>query len=200
MPSGMTMMRSISSIRACRKTWIRRISQTLSASCTGSLTNLWKLRKSGKAGKERLYDISQIDFDRLRKEFERSPAKNTVTHSLKDMIEKRLQKMLVQNPTRTDFQKHYEEIVADYNSEKDRATIERTFEALLKLAASLSEEEKRAVKEGLDEESLALFDLLLKPELSKQDIKRIKKVAEGLYKTLQAEFPYSGLCGKAINP
>ena len=138
-------------------------------------------------GAEKLYDISAIDFERLRKEFERSPAKNTLTHSLKEMIDKKLQKMLMQNPTRTDFQKHYEEIVAEYNSEKDRATIERTFEALLKLADSLNDEEKRAVKEGLDEESLALFDLLLKPDLSKQEIKRIKQVAEGLYVTLREE-------------
>ncbi len=139
-------------------------------------------------GKEdRKYDISCIDFDRLRKEFERTPAKNTVTLSLKEMIEKRLQKMLAQNPMRADFQKHYEEIVAEYNNEKDRALIERTFEELLKLAESLSDEEKRAVREGLDEQSLALFDLLLKPDLSKQEITRIKKVAEGLYATLKNE-------------
>jgi type I restriction enzyme, R subunit len=137
--------------------------------------------------KDRHYDISLIDFDRLRKEFERSPAKNTVTHSLKDMIEMKLQKMLLQNPMRTDFQKHYEEIVAGYNSEKDRATIERTFEALLKLAGSLSDEEKRAVREGLSDDSLALFDLLVKPELTKQEISRIKKVAQGLLDILSAE-------------
>ncbi len=95
--------------------------------------------------------------------------------------------MLAQNPKRTDFQKHYEEIVAGYNSEKDRATIERTFEALLKLAEAMSTEETRAVREGLDEQSLALFDLLLKPDLSKAEIKRLKKVADGLYKTLRAE-------------
>jgi type I restriction enzyme, R subunit len=136
---------------------------------------------------ERIYDISKIDFDRLRKEFEKSPAKNTAVHNLKDMIEQRLQKMLAQNPTRTDYQKHYEEIVSEYNREKDRATIERTFEQLLVLADSLSQEEQRAVKEGLDEESLALFDLLIKPDLTKQDITRIKKVAIGLYKTLKAE-------------
>lgn len=141
----------------------------------------------GEGKEDRRYDISRIDFDKLRKEFERSPAKNTVTHSLKEMIEKRLQRMLAQNPKRADFQKHYEEIVAEYNSEKDRATIERTFEELLKLAESLSGEEKRAVREGLDEESLALFDLLLKPDLSKREISRIKKVAEGLYQTLKAE-------------
>lgn len=135
----------------------------------------------------KLYDISKIDFDRLRKEFERSPAKNTTVQSLKDIVEKKLKKMLIQNPTRTDFQKHYEEIVGEYNSEKDRVTIEATFEALIKLVDELSEEEKRAVKEGLSEDSLALFDLLLKPDLTKKEIDRIKKVAEGLYTTVSGE-------------
>lgn len=60
-------------------------------------------------------------------------------------------------------------------------------DSLMKRVDDLSEEERRAVKEGLSEESLALFDLLLKPDLSKADINRIKKVAEGLYKTLSAE-------------
>ena len=142
----------------------------------------------GRKGKnDRKYDISRIDFDRLRKEFESSHSKNTVTLTLKEMIEKRLQRMLVQNPMRTDFQKHYEEIVAEYNAEKDRVMIEQTFEELLRLAESLGNEEKRAVQEGLDEESLALFDLLLKPDLSKNEIDQIKKVAEGLYSTLRAE-------------
>jgi type I restriction enzyme, R subunit len=136
---------------------------------------------------DKRYDISKIDFERLRKEFEQSPARNTTVQSLKEIIDKRLKQMLMQNPTRTDFQKHYEEIIDGYNSEKDRVTIERTFEALMKLVESLNEEEQRAVKEGLDEEALALFDLLLKPDLSKQEIKRIKKVAEGLYKTLHEE-------------
>lgn len=141
----------------------------------------------GGSGKSKLYDISKIDFERLRKEFESSPSKNTTVQSLKDIIEKKLLKMLMQNPTRTDFQKHYEEIVGDYNNEKDRVTIEATFEALLKLVDELSEEEERAVKEGLSEESLALFDLLLKPDLEKAEINRIKKVADELYKTIDAE-------------
>ncbi|WP_417514524.1 type I restriction endonuclease subunit R [Marinobacter sp.] len=141
----------------------------------------------GVKGPSKLYDISKIDFDRLRKEFERSPAKNTTVQSLKEVIEKKLLKMLMQNPTRTDFQKHYEEIVDAYNNEKDRVTIEATFEALIKLVDDLSEEDQRAVKEGLSEESLALFDLLLKPDLSRKEIDRIKKVSEGLYKTIREE-------------
>ncbi|MES9983564.1 MAG: type I restriction endonuclease subunit R [Candidatus Thiodiazotropha sp. 6PLUC6] len=165
-----------------KKADISDIMRELHAVIEESIEPASEVREPGK-----LYDISKIDFDRLRKEFERSPAKNTTVQSLKDLIEKKLLKMLMQNPTRTDFQKHYEEIVNDYNNEKDRVTIEATFEALLKLVDELTEEEQRAVKEGLSEESLALFDLLLKPDLSKKEMNRIKKVAEGLYKTLNVE-------------
>lgn len=112
--------------------------------------------------KGHLYDISKIDFERLRR-------------------------LLLQNPLRTDFQEHYEKLVKEYNQEKDRVTSEQTFEALLKRVQKLDKEETRAVREGLDEESLALFDLIKKPELSAKEIKHIKKVAEEQLKTLKAE-------------
>ena len=133
------------------------------------------------------YDISAIDFDRLKREFERSPAKRTTVQSLKHSVEQRLQRLLARNPLRTDIQKHYEEIVASYNREKDRVTIEQTFEELLKFVQELEEEESRALREGLNEESLAVFDLLTKPDLDKADIARIKIVAQELLRTLKAE-------------
>ncbi len=133
------------------------------------------------------YNIADIDFDRLRREFERSPARKTTVQNLKLAIEQRLQRLLAQNPLRTDFQRHYEEIVAEYNREKDRVTIEKTFEALLKFFQALDDEEHRAIREGLDEESQAIFDLLKKPELSAADLKRIKQVAVGLLQLLKAE-------------
>ncbi|MYD30508.1 MAG: type I restriction endonuclease subunit R [Nitrospira sp. SB0675_bin_23] len=133
------------------------------------------------------YDISHIDFDRLKREFERSPAKHTTVQALKDCVEKKLQRLLAQNPLRADFQKHYEEIVVKYNREKDRLTIEQTFEALLKLVQELDNEERRAVRENLDGESLAIFDLLKKPDLKAAEIKRIKEVAVQLLRTLKAE-------------
>ncbi len=133
------------------------------------------------------WDISRIDFDRLRKEFERTPSKRTTVQNLKQAIENRLKRLLEQNPMRTDFQRHYEEIVAEYNREKDRLTIEKTFEALIKFVEMLDEEERRAMREGLDQESLALFDLLKKPDLSTADTRKIKKVAVELLETLKAE-------------
>jgi type I restriction enzyme, R subunit len=133
------------------------------------------------------YDISQIDFERLRKEFERSPAKHTTVQNLKQAIEQRLQRLLEQNPLRTDFQRHYDEIVAEYNREKDRVTIEQTFEDLFTFYQGMDEEETRAAREGLDEETLALFDLLNKPELTPAEIKRIKAVAVELLAALKSE-------------
>ncbi|HOO77997.1 MAG TPA: type I restriction endonuclease subunit R [bacterium] len=132
------------------------------------------------------YDISKIDFDRLRREFERTPSKRTTVQNLKTAIERRLQRLLQRNPLRTDFQKHYEEVVSEYNREKDRVTIEKTFEELLRILEDMNEEEGRAVREGLDEESLAVFDLLRKPELSPSEIRKIKAVAVELLKIVKA--------------
>jgi type I restriction enzyme R subunit len=136
----------------------------------------------------KLYDISKIDFDRLRQEFAKSTRnKQTDVQNLREAIEKRLAVMLSQNPLRTNFQQHFEEIVAGYNGEKDRVTIEASFEALMRLASELDVETHRALREGLDEESLAIFDLLTKPDLTIQEIDRIKTVAKSLLELLNAK-------------
>jgi len=106
---------------------------------------------------------------------------------LKDLIERKLGRLIRTNPLRTDFQEHYQELIDRYNREKDRLTIEQTFEELLKFTEALDEEQDRAIREGLDEESLALYDLLRKDGLSKKDTDRIKKVAAELLETLKAE-------------
>lgn len=51
----------------------------------------------------------------------------------------------------------------------------------------ITEEEFRAKREGLDEDMLALFDLLKKPELSKQNITRLKDVAVELLAYLNTD-------------
>ena len=143
--------------------------------------------RSGGVADNAPYDISKIDFNRLRQEFERSATKRTTVQNLKTAIEIRLQRLLERNPLRTDFQRHYEQIVAEYNREKDRVTIEQTFEALFRFIDEMTTEEIRAFREGLDEETLAVFDLLKKPDLSAGEIKKVKAVAVDLLKTLKAE-------------
>lgn len=137
---------------------------------------------------DKIFDISKINFDLLRKEFAKSETKRSDVQDMKTVIEERLRKMLAQNPLRVDFQERFDEIVRDYNKEKDKNTIEATFEALMKLTAEMSEEEQRHVKEGLEsEEQLAVFDMLLKPDLSKAEIKKIKSVTVSLLKKLEKQ-------------
>jgi type I restriction enzyme R subunit len=47
-----------------------------------------------------------------------------------NLVQETTAEYLGQNPLRTDFKRYYEEIVAEYNREKDPVTIEQTFEAL----------------------------------------------------------------------
>ena len=80
--------------------------------------------------------------------------------------------MLKRNPQHMDYYKRYQEIIADYNREKDRATIEETLAKLVELVESLDEEQRRAVEEGWDEDELALFDLLKNDKLSRRSLYR----------------------------
>lgn len=134
-----------------------------------------------------LYDISKIDFERLKTEFQKSPTPRTNVQNLKQAVEQRLRQMLNQNTARIDYQKHYEEIIDRYNREKDRLIIEQTFEELLKFIQDLDEESQRATREGLSEETLAIFDLLKKPEIQCAEIKRLKSVASNLLQILKQE-------------
>ena len=43
-----------------------------------------------------------------------------------DVVEKKLARMLQNNPALMDCYERYQEIIADYNREKDRATVEQT--------------------------------------------------------------------------
>lgn len=131
------------------------------------------------------YDLSNIDFARLRAEFERTPFKNLVAMTLKDRIEQRLAAMVAANPTRVDLYERYQRIIEAYNKDKDNAEIQRVFDELNAFNSALNEEEKRHLREGLDsEEQLAVFDLLQKDTLKKSEREAIKKVAQALLEKL----------------
>jgi type I restriction enzyme R subunit len=84
-----------------------------------------------------------------------------------------------------DYYKRYQEIVADYNREKNRATVEQTFAALVALAESLNQEQRRAVELGLTDKELAFFDLLYRENISKADRERLKQASKSLLASLQ---------------
>lgn len=136
----------------------------------------------------RQFDISKIDFALLGREFARAKKKNLILKDLDDLIRERLDKLLFANPQRIDYYERYQQIIADYNSEQNRATIEKTFMDLMTLASSMDQEEQRYVREGFSsDEELSLYDLLFSENLSKQDIQKIKQVAVDLLAKVKAK-------------
>jgi type I restriction enzyme R subunit len=129
----------------------------------------------------KFFDLSEIDFEKLQEEFAKKvKRKASALHDIRQIVEDKLAKMLQRNPQRMDYYKKYSEIIADYNREKDRVTIEETFAKLLDLVKNLDAEQRRAAEEGLSEEELALFDLLKKDNLNQTDRERVKMVSRSL--------------------
>ena len=134
------------------------------------------------------FDISKIDFDLLKREFANAKKKNLMLMDLEDLIQQRLDSMLKENPRRVDYYERYQKIIEEYNNEQDRANIEKTFMELMDLANSMSQEEQRYVREGFSsDEELSLYDMLFSENLSKEDIKAIKKVAVDLLDKVKAK-------------
>ena len=126
-------------------------------------------------------DLSQINMEKLRDEFAKKvKRKATVIEDIRQIVEEKLAQMLAANPLRMNYEKKYQEIIAAYNQDKDRATVEDTFAKLMDLANSLSAEQRRAVDEGLSEDQLALFDLVQRADLTKVDRERIKQASKEL--------------------
>lgn len=136
----------------------------------------------------RQFDISKIDFDLLCREFAKTKRKNLILKDLDDLIQQRLNELLFANPQRINYYERYQQIIDDYNSEQNRATIEKTFMDLMDLANSMDQEEQRYVREGFSsDEELSLYDLLFSENLSKQDIQKIKHVAVDLLAKVKAK-------------
>ena len=131
------------------------------------------------------YDLSNIDFARLRAEFSQTPYKQLVAMNLQEKIEQRLAAMLAVNPTRVDLYERYQKIIADYNKDKDATEIQKVMDDLFTLNDGLDDEARRYLREGLDNEAeLAVFDLLQKESLTKTDRDTIKQVARELLEKL----------------
>jgi type I restriction enzyme R subunit len=122
-------------------------------------------------------DLSKIDFQALAERFKKGKKKATELEVLRVAVEAQLNRMVEENPTRTDFRQKFEKLIDEYNA--GSKNIEQLFDELVKLSRGLSEEQLRHVREGITEEELVIFDILTRPapELSAEERSLVKKVA-----------------------
>lgn len=115
-----------------------------------------------------LIDLSQIDFDALSARF--AGRKRAETDRLAALLKQRAVGATMRNPTRYDLVERIEELIDEYNA--GSLNIDEYLRRLIELSQTLTDEEQRAVTEGLTEEELAVFDLLTKPDPVLTDAER----------------------------
>ena len=102
---------------------------------------------------------------------------NKAVFDLQKAIDTKLKIMISQNPLRLEFYNKYQKIIEEYNDGKDLEAIRRAFEDLVKFVNEMSNEEHRAAKENLDEETLAIYDLLRKDSLTIKEQEKVKHLS-----------------------
>jgi type I restriction enzyme R subunit len=128
--------------------------------------------------KGKTWDLSKINFEKLKEEFKEAKYKNVEIAELKAFIEDKLRRMMEQNHTRTDFAEKLQQIVEQYNA--GGSSTENYFDDLMKFAENMKEEDERHIREGLTEDELELFDLLKKEKLTKAEEQKVKLAAKHL--------------------
>jgi type I restriction enzyme R subunit len=135
----------------------------------------------------RKWDLSRIDFDKLRAEFKETVYKNIEIADLRTFLEKKLAEMLSKNSTRRNFAERLQEVINRYNAGSSSA--DAVFEELMQFAASLREEEDRHIRKGLSEDELELYDLLCKDKMTKNEEQCVRLAAKALLQRLTEEHP-----------
>jgi hypothetical protein len=130
-------------------------------------------------------NISDIDFDALSEIFKRTTnPRISDAEKLKNLIQLKIGPMVERNRTRQDLQEKFQLLIDEYNN--GTYTTEQFFEALKQFIDELGEEERRGVRVGLNEEELAIFDLLCEgAELSGKERDQVKTIAQQLLEKIR---------------
>jgi type I restriction enzyme R subunit len=130
-----------------------------------------------------IIDLSHIDFDALKLHFEQG-RKHTEAEKLRGVVGRKLQQMVQHNKTRTDLLEKFKKLIEEYNKGLD---VDGFYEKLMLFVKELSQEDQRGLAEQLNEEELAIFDILTKPdlEMSNEERSQAKLVARNLLQNLK---------------
>ncbi|MCP4624323.1 MAG: type I restriction endonuclease subunit R [bacterium] len=137
--------------------------------------------------KGRTWDLSKINFEKLKEDFQHAAYKNIEITDLRVFIERKLEQMIRQNATRIDFAQRLQEIIDAYNA--GGSSTENYYDDLMNFAKEMQDEDARHVREGLTEDELELFDLLKKNKMNRAETQKVRLAAKSLLHRLLEEHP-----------
>ncbi|MFC1638847.1 type I restriction endonuclease subunit R [Patescibacteria group bacterium] len=132
---------------------------------------------------KQMRDLSALDAEALRDFFANLENKNVQAEILNAELKDRIEEMARRNRKRAQFMDRLNALLKTYNA--GAHDIDQLLEDLVELAKDLDVEEQRAVKEGLTEDELAIFDLLCKENLNPEETDTVRKVAKELLENLK---------------
>ena len=142
----------------------------------------FQITQSGKT-----WDLSKIDFEKLKEDFKVTTHKNIEIADLRAFIQKKLEQMMKENAARADFATRLQGIIDRYNA--GSSTADNYFNELMAFTKDLKAESERHIVEGLTEEELELFDLIKKDKMTKEETQKVRLAAKSLLHRLREEQP-----------
>ena len=134
----------------------------------------------------KVIDLSKINPDELRAEIKKATYKAIEIDDLKAFLDKALADMISRNCTRMQFSQRFKNIIDRYNA--GGSENEDYYEQLVKLLEDMQKEQERPNMEGLTEEELEVYDLLVRgKKLTKAEEQKVKLAAKNLFKKLTTE-------------
>ncbi len=131
-------------------------------------------------------DLNEIDWEAVTRRFS-TGKKRTEAEKLRAAVAAKVTTLAKLNPTREEWVERFRELIDEYNA--GSVNVEEFFRRLVEFTQALNQEERRSLAENLDEEQLAIYDLLMRPAppLTDADRNQVKKVAESLLDVLKRE-------------
>jgi len=131
-------------------------------------------------------DLNAIDWPAVAERFA-GGKKRTEVERLRAVVKAKVEELARLNPTRAEWLERFQELIEEYNA--GSLNVETLFQQLLLLTQNLNGEEQRGLAEGLNDEQLAIYDLLTRPgpDLTEAERKDIKRVAEELLAALKRD-------------
>jgi type I restriction enzyme R subunit len=142
------------------------------------------MRDSPEEGEPARINLGTIDFEALKRFFDKAKHKAASTEALIVATRARVAALIHLNPTRVALGERFEQMIAEYNAGSQN--VSEFFEALLAFMKNLEAEEARGSGEGLTAEQLAVYDLLQGAggKSGAKDRKLLKTIAKDLPKKI----------------
>ena len=131
-------------------------------------------------------DLSKIDYTALAENI-KTGNQAIKYDQLRGKVAQHMRGMLKRNKKRINFEETFERMIDDYN--QGTANHEIHYYKLLEFMKELGEEDERHVQEGLSEEELALYDIIITPQitLTADEKEQVKVVVRILLSRLKTE-------------